>query len=82
MKIFFENLQNNLIKRRYLQTLNFALTNKDFEISPFILLSEVPDANVKYLDSIQKSFSESVQKSKYGQKLSQHIISIKNLPQD
>lgn len=73
-----ENLQDKMIKRKYLQTLNFALTNKELEIAPFILLSEIPDANVIYLDSINKSFSESVQKSKYGQMLSNYITTIKS----
>lgn len=72
-----EDLQAKMMKRKYLQTLNFALTNKELEVAPFILLSEIPDANVIYLDSINKSFSESVQKSKYGQLLSNYISTLK-----
>lgn len=73
-----ENLQNKFLKRKYLHTLNFALLNKDHEIAPFLLLSEIPDANVKFLDSINKSLSTKVKKSKYGKMLNEYIIEIKN----
>lgn len=71
------NLQDKMLKRKYLQTLNFALQNKDFEIAPYLLLSEIPDANVKFLDSINKSLSENVKKSKYGLMLNEFVESIK-----
>lgn len=71
------NLQDKMLKRKYLQTLNFALQNKDYEIAPYILLSEIPDANVKFLDSINKSLNENVKKSKYGLILNEYIETIK-----
>ena len=70
-------LQDKILKRKYLQTLNFALQNKDYEIAPYLLLSEIPDANVKFLDSINKSLSEKVKKSKYGLMLNDYLESIK-----
>jgi hypothetical protein len=69
-----ENLQSKMIKRKYLQTLNFVLMHKDFEIAPFILLSEIPDTNIKFLDSINNSLSLKVKDSKYGRMLSEYII--------
>jgi hypothetical protein len=71
------NLQDKMLKRKYLQTLNFALQNKDHEIAPYLLLSEIPDANVKFLDSINKSLSENVKKSKYGLMLNEYVETIK-----
>lgn len=62
-----------LIKRKYLYTINFALTQKDYEVSPYIALSEVHDANLKYLDTIQKSMSPKVADSKYGKMLTKFI---------
>ena len=59
----------NLIKRRYLYTVNFALNNKDLEIAPYLAISEVYDANIKYLDTIYNSLSPEVKKSKYGRSL-------------
>lgn len=62
-----------LIKRKYLYTINFALTQKDYEVSPYIALSEVHDANLKYLDTIHKSMSPKVADSKYGKMLTKFI---------
>jgi hypothetical protein len=59
----------NLLKRKYLYTVNFAINNKDLEIAPYLALSEVFDANIKYLDTIYNSMTPQVQKSKYGKDL-------------
>jgi len=64
---------NNLIKRKYLYSLNFATTNSDYEISPFILTTEVPDANKKLLKQVYDKFNDSIKVSKYG-KLLMEII--------
>lgn len=64
-----EQLQDRNTKRFYLYTTNFAVTNKDFELAPFLALSEIPDINLKYLDTIQKSMPPKVAKSYYGKKL-------------
>lgn len=64
--------------RGYLYTLNFALTNKDSYIAPYIALSEVFDAKVKYLDTIYKSLSPEVADSKYGKQLDKYIKQIKD----
>lgn len=70
--------QDSNIKRKYLFATNFALNNRDYEVSPFIALSEIYDINVKYLDTIQKSMSPKVAKSLYGKKLTEYIATIKN----
>ena len=59
------------LKRRYLFSTNFALNNKDYEIAPYIALTEIPDINLKYLDTIQKSMTKKVAQSLYGKKLIQ-----------
>ena len=69
--------QDSNIKRKYLFATNFALNNRDYEVSPFIALSEIYDINVKYLDTIQKSMSPKVAKSLYGKKLTEYITTIK-----
>ena len=69
--------QDSNIKRKYLFATNFALNNRDYEVSPFIALSEIYDINVKYLDTIQKSMSPKVAKSLYGKKLTAYIATIK-----
>lgn len=59
----------NLIKRRYLFTVNYALNNKDMEVAPYLAISEVYDANIKFLDTIYNSLTPKVKDSKYGKSL-------------
>ena len=61
--------QNNLLKRKYLYTVNFAIKNKDLEVAPYVVTTEIPDVNPKYLDTIYKSLPEHIKASKYGIKL-------------
>lgn len=64
---------DRLLSRRYLFTVNFAVNNKDLEIAPYLALSEVFDANIKYLDTIYNSMTPHVQKSKYGKDLKEFL---------
>lgn len=68
----FDSIQKEkerLIKRRYLSVLNFAKNNKDYEISPYVLLYDISDVNLSYLDSIQGIYPEKIKTSKYGKEL-------------
>lgn len=65
----------NLIRRKYLYSLNFAITNSDYEISPYIAISQIPDANKELLLKLYDTLSIEVQNSKYGKLL-------KNISQD
>ena len=69
--------QNNNTKRKYLFATNFAINNRDYEVGPYIALSEIYDINLKYLDTIQKSMSPKVAKSLYGKKLTDYVARIK-----
>lgn len=60
---------DQLIKRRYLYTVNFAINNKDYEVAPYLAISEVYDANLKYLDTIYKTLTPAVRSSTYGKSL-------------
>ncbi|WP_026839323.1 DUF4369 domain-containing protein [Gillisia sp. JM1] len=60
---------DKLLTRKYLYTVNYAMNNKDLEIAPYLALSEVFDANIKYLDTIYTSLTPQVKKSKYGKDL-------------
>ena len=70
--------QDANIKRKYLFATNFAINNKDFEVAPYIALSEIYDINIKYLDTIQKSMTPKVANSLYGKKLTKYVAEIKN----
>lgn len=61
------------VKRRYLRVVNFAKNNKDYEISPYILLYDISDVNLSYMDSIQSLYPEKIKESKYGKELKKWI---------
>lgn len=57
------------LKRRFLYTANFAITNKDFEVAPYVILSETPNLGLDFLKQVVESMSPKVAKSKYGKML-------------
>ncbi|MEJ2162753.1 MAG: DUF4369 domain-containing protein [Robiginitalea sp.] len=64
-----QNAFNNSLKRSYLYALNYALSNKESHLAPYIAWAEVSDANPKYLDSVYQSLPPNIAESKYGKKL-------------
>jgi len=69
--------KNNLIKRKYLYSINYAITNSNYEVSPYIALSELNYAQTKWLDSIYNSLTPKIKESKYGKELETFILKIK-----
>jgi succinate dehydrogenase flavin-adding protein (antitoxin of CptAB toxin-antitoxin module) len=63
----------SVLKRKYLYAINFALNNKDSEVSPYIAIAEIYNANIKYLDTIYNSLQKDIANSKYGKELDLHI---------
>lgn len=61
--------QNDILKRKYLYTTNFAVNHADYEIAPYLAVAEIYDINLKYLDTIDKSMTDKVAKSRYGKNL-------------
>jgi len=68
---------DNLLKRRYLYALNFASTNGNNVIAPFIALTEVYDANIVFLDTIASKLTDKVKASKYGKEFLKFIATRK-----
>ena len=64
-------------RRKYLYTTNFAVNNAAYEVSPYIALTELADANVTLLDTINNSLTAEIKSSKYGKQLEEYIKSIK-----
>lgn len=62
-----------LLTRKYRYTANFAATHGDYEVAPYLALTEIGDINIAYLDTISKKLSPKVAKSKYGLLLKKHI---------
>lgn len=67
-----------LLKRKYLYVANFATNHADFEIAPYLALTEIADINVSYLETIAEKMSPKVAESKYGKILKEHITEVKN----
>lgn len=68
---------DNFLRRRYLYTVNFALNNKDSEVAPYVTLTEIYNANINLLDTINNSLTAKVKDSKYGKELQRFINEIK-----
>ena len=62
-----------ILKRKYLFAINFAVNNKNYAIAPYIALSEINNATIPYLDTINNSLSKKVAQSKYGILLKNYI---------
>lgn len=71
-----QKLSDKTILREYLYTLNFAMNNSDSYIAPYLALTEVADANPKYLDSIYNALDPDIAGSKYGLRLEEYLKEI------
>ncbi|MCF7569638.1 DUF4369 domain-containing protein [Sabulilitoribacter arenilitoris] len=69
---------NGLLKRKYLFAVNFALNNKDSEVAPYLALTEIYNANINLLDTINNTLTSKVKASKYGKRLQVFIDEIKD----
>jgi len=77
--IKLNNNQNSILAKKYLATISFALSNKDFEISPYLMVSYVNDTRLVYLDSVYNNLIPKIKDSKYGKDLESLIGSRKKL---
>ena len=66
-----------MIRRRYLFSTNFAIANADSEAAPYIALSELYDANIQLLDTINNSLTDKVKSSEYGKRLQKFVDDIR-----
>lgn len=75
--IKIDRKQRALVSSKYFATINFALNNKDTEVAPYLMLSEVYDSNIKYLDTVYNALTPKIKDSKYGKELESYIVSRK-----
>ena len=66
-----------MVRRRVLYTTNFALTNADSEVAPYIALTEMYDASLKMLDTVNNSLSPKIKASDYGKRFQEYLDKIK-----
>ena len=62
-----------LLIRKYRFAANFAATHGEYEVAPYIALSEIADINISYLEEVAKKLSPKVANSKYGKMLTKHM---------
>ncbi|MFK5958273.1 MAG: DUF4369 domain-containing protein [Lutibacter sp.] len=77
---FFTKLEKDeksLIRRKYYFSTNFAVNHGEYEVAPYIALTELYYANIRLLDTINNSLSKKVKASKYGLELKEFIDGIK-----
>ena len=67
-----------LIRKRFLFTTQFAKNNGDSEAAPYIALTELYDANIVLLDTINNNLSDKVKNSNYGKRFQKFINEIKS----
>ena len=77
-----EDDYKRLVKRRVLYTTNFAIKNSDFEAAPYIAITEMYDATIQMLDTVNKSLTPKVKKSMYGKSLQNYLTQIKKSEQE
>ena len=73
-----EQAYKRFVRKRFLFTTNFAIANKNTEVAPYIALSELFDANLYLLDTVNNSLTDNVKKSIYGKQLQRFVDDIKN----
>lgn len=73
----YEEQYNKLVTNKYLYTINFAINNKDSEVSPYLALTEIPNVNIKYLDTIYQVLTPRIKESRYGVKLKETLDELK-----
>lgn len=66
-----------LIRRRVLYTANFAMTNSDSEVAPYLALTEMYNASLPLLDTVNTSLSDRVKNSFYGKRYQEYLDTIK-----
>lgn len=68
---------DRLLRLKYASTINFALTNNDSEIAPYLALYEIPNTTIVYLDTIYNNLTDKIKQSYYGENLKKLITNHK-----
>ena len=61
--------EERLLRSKYLASVNYALTQKEFEIAPYVMANEVEGLSKKYLDTVYNALPQKIKDSKYGKDL-------------
>jgi len=64
-------------KRQYRYTLNYCFTHANYDIAPYLTLTNLYDLSPKYLDTIINKMPDSIKNAKYGKKLIEYTKEVK-----
>ena len=78
----YDDSLQRLLTSKYRYTGQFASTNAELEMAPFLILSQIPDANITYLDTLYSRFPNKIKRSKYGKQLKKLIEERKSTEQE
>ena len=68
----------SLEKTELLYTINYAISNADSEVAPYLAITEFPASATSFLDTLQNSLSPKVKTSKYGKMLEKYLSENQN----
>ena len=69
-----EKQEEGVLRNKYLASVNYALTQKDLEIAPYIMAYETKGLTQKYLDTVYKALPQNIKDSKYGKDLESLLV--------
>jgi len=69
LSLDFESQYNSLLRRKYLYTINFAVSHNTSEVAPYLAVTQIANANPKFLDTIYNSLQGNLKSSLYGKQL-------------
>jgi hypothetical protein len=69
LSLDFESQYNSLLRRKYLYTINFAVSHNTSEVAPYLAVTQIANANPKFLDTIYNSLQGNLKFSLYGKQL-------------
>ena len=61
--------EDRILRSKYLASVNYALSQKELEIAPYVMAYEVQGISPKYLDTVYSVLPQKIKNSKYGMDL-------------
>lgn len=64
---------DNINKRQLRYSLNYVFNHGEYEVAPYIVLTDLNNLTIKYLDTLDNKFSDKVKNSKYGKSFTELV---------
>ena len=70
-----------LVRRKTLYAANYVVSNANYEAAPYIALTELYNASIPLLDTVNSSFSDEIKNSTYGKRFQAYVEKVKKAEQ-